>query len=49
MEKLILVERINEEGKKISKEVPENLLSLYLNSGWRVAKPENKNEDNKIK
>lgn len=36
MEKLILVEKINEEGKLISKEVPENLLSLYLTDGWKI-------------
>lgn len=52
MEKLILVERKNEEGKIISKEVPENLLSLYLNSGWKAVQKYNepiKLKDNKIK
>lgn len=47
MENVILVEKINEEGKVISKEVPENLLSLYLNSGWKRA--DKKEKDNKIK
>lgn len=36
MEKLILIEIKNEEGKLISKEVPESLLSLYLSYGWKV-------------
>lgn len=38
MEKMIKVERKNVEGKIISKEVPENLLSLYLNGGWYLHK-----------
>lgn len=29
------LEKINEENKKIVKEVPENLVSLYLNMGWK--------------
>ena len=28
------LEKTNEENKKIVKEVPENLVSLYLNMGW---------------
>ena len=36
MEKLILVEKKNEEGKLISKEIPDNLLSLYLANGWKI-------------
>ena len=44
MEKMIKVERKNDEGKIISKEIPDNLLSLYLNSGWYLYK---KNTNNK--
>ena len=29
------LEKTNEENKKIVKEVPENLVSLYLNMGWK--------------
>lgn len=40
MEKMIKVETKNSDGILISKEVPENLLSMYLNMGWkRVIKP----------
>lgn len=38
MEKMIKVERKNIQGKLISKEVPESLLSLYLNGGWNLVK-----------
>jgi len=38
MEKMIKVEIRNIEGKIISKEVPESLLSLYLNGGWNLVK-----------
>lgn len=48
MTKEILVEKLNEENKLISKEVPENLLSLYLNSGWKLAIKKDKKEEPKF-
>ena len=45
MEKLIEVQKLNEDNKIISKKVPENLLSLYINSGWKIVKKVNINED----
>ena len=41
MERMIRVEKINEEGKLIDMEIPQNLLSMYLNIGWK--KQEKKN------
>lgn len=41
MERMIRVEKINEEGKLIDMEIPQNLLSMYLNIGWK--KKEKKN------
>ncbi len=35
MEKLIKVEKINEDGDKIIKEIPYNLYSMYINMGWK--------------
>lgn len=40
MEKLIKVEKKNSDGILIQKEIPSNLLSLYLNIGWK--RPEKK-------
>lgn len=37
MEIYYLVEKINEEGKMIKKEVPESILSDYLSAGWKQA------------
>ena len=35
MEKMIKIEKINEEGKLIDMAIPKNLLSMYLNIGWK--------------
>lgn len=35
MERMIKVEKINKEGKLIDMEIPQNLLSMYLNIGWK--------------
>ena len=35
MEIYYLVEKINEQGKKIKKEVPASMLSDYLGTGWK--------------
>ena len=35
MEKMIKIEKINEEGKLIDMTIPNNLLSMYLNIGWK--------------
>ena len=55
MEKLIKIEKINEDGDKVIKEVPYNLYSMYINMGGKQFekkkepkvnfKPINKKED----
>ena len=35
MEKMIKIEKINEEGKLIDMTIPNNLLSMHLNIGWK--------------
>ena len=42
MEKLIKIEKINEDGDKVIKEVPYKLYSMYINMGWKQF--ENKKE-----
>ena len=42
MEKLIKIEKINEDGDKVIKEVQYNLYSMYINMGWKQF--ENKKE-----
>lgn len=42
MEKLIKIEKINEDGDKVIKEVPYSLYSMYINMGWKQF--ENKKE-----
>lgn len=42
MEKLMKIEKVNEDGDKIIKEVPYSLYSTYINMGWK--KFENKKE-----
>ena len=34
MERMISVEKINEDGVLIAKSIPISLLSMYLNMGW---------------
>ena len=43
MEKTIKIEKKNKQGKLIKKEIPSNLYSLYINTGWREAKTPNLN------
>ena len=38
MEDTIQMEKDNEDGKKIVKEIPINLTSLYKNQGWKETK-----------
>ena len=38
MEIFYLVEKINEQGKKIRKEVPASMLNDYLGTGWKRVK-----------
>lgn len=40
MERTIKVEKLNEDGVLITKNIPISLLSMYLNIGWK--KKENK-------
>ena len=35
MEKLIKIEKINEDGDKVIKGVPYNFYSMYINMGWK--------------
>lgn len=35
MEKMVTVQKINEQGKMITKDVDERLLALYVNLGWK--------------
>lgn len=39
MEKMIKVQKKNRQGKLIIKEVPADLYSFYLNTGWKDSKP----------
>ena len=38
MEKTMKVEKKNKQGKLIIKEVPSDLYSFYLNTGWKDSK-----------
>ena len=40
MEIYYLVEKINEQGKRIKKEVPASMLSDYLGTGWKKVEAE---------
>lgn len=41
---MVKVEKNNEEGKKIVKEISENLLSTYLTIGWKIVDEKSANE-----
>ena len=47
--KEILMKIRNEEGKIITKGIPENLVSNYESIGWEIAKEEKKNEKQLVK
>ena len=40
--KEVKVKFINKQGKQISKSIPENLASLYLQQGWELVKETSK-------
>ena len=45
MEEYYNMYTINEDGKRIEREVPSNLASLYEKSGWKYIVTENKKEE----
>ena len=45
MEEYYNMYTINEDGKRIEREVPSNLTSLYEKSGWNYVTIENKKEE----
>lgn len=47
MENYVKMFMLNEQGKKIVKDIPENLTSLYKNVGWDFVKEENKPTETK--
>ena len=47
--KEILMKIRNEEGKVITKGVPEDLVSNYVLIGWEIVKEEKKNEKQLVK
>ena len=38
MEKTVKIEKKNKQGKIIKKEIPSNMYSLYINTGWKESK-----------
>ena len=44
--KKIEVEKENEQKVLVTREVPENVLSMYLGTGWKLKSKDNKQDKN---